>query len=190
MRSPALENRLCVLQRRPLVQPTPRAESLRQKGSAEEGGTLRSRICWIARPTLSPVSSFATDEARMMYVLMDLREEILKQWGQYYLNKLLAGDQDPLLDSWQAFESGFLANWFDPAALQVAERRINQLKKTALASDYATEFRVIVGELEWTDSALMAAFRRGLKPFQRSAASSLNILVDVPSPPLTYHHLP
>ncbi|QRV97857.1 Retrotransposon-derived protein PEG10 [Ceratobasidium sp. AG-Ba] len=73
-----------------------------------------------------------------------------------------------MLDSWQAFESEFLANWSDHAALQVAEQQINKLKQTALASNYATEFRVIAGELEWSNSALMAAFHCGLKPFVRS----------------------
>ncbi|QRW06297.1 Retrotransposon-derived protein PEG10 [Ceratobasidium sp. AG-Ba] len=106
------------------------------------------------------LSSFPTDNSRIMYVLMN---------GQYYLNGLpLAGDQDLLIDSWQAFEAGFLATCSDPAAPEVAECGINNLKQTASASDYATEFRVISGELEWSDSALMAAFRQGLKPYVRS----------------------
>jgi hypothetical protein len=42
------------------------------------------------------------------------------------------------------------------------------LKQTSSASDFATEFRIISSELEWDDAALMAAFRRGLKPFVRA----------------------
>ncbi|QRV92841.1 Retrotransposon-derived protein PEG10 [Ceratobasidium sp. AG-Ba] len=161
-----------------------------EKFSGKKGNAAKSFMLDCKTYFVANASSFPTDEARMMYVLMNLKEGIPKQWGQYYLNKLLAGDQDPLLDSWQAFESGFLANWSDPAALQVAERRINELKQTASASDYATEFRVIGGELEWSDSALMAAFRRGLKPFVRSkliehtigcTISSLDELINVAS---------
>ncbi|QRV73870.1 Retrotransposable element Tf2 protein [Ceratobasidium sp. AG-Ba] len=106
---------------------------------------------------------------------MDLKEGIPEQWGQYCLNKLLAGDWDPLIDSWQAFEPGFLAKWSDPAALQVAELQINDLKQTASGSDYATELRVIAGELEWSDSALMAAFCRGLEPYVRGKLIELTI---------------
>ncbi|QRV87181.1 Retrotransposon-derived protein PEG10 [Ceratobasidium sp. AG-Ba] len=139
-----------------------------EKLSGKKGNAAKSFMLDCKTDFVANASSFPTDEARIMYVLMNLKEGIPKQWGQYYLNKLLAGDQDPVLDSWQAFESGFLANWSYPAALQVAERRINELKQTASASDYATEFRVIAGELEWSDGALMATFRRGPKPFVRS----------------------
>ncbi|QRV99684.1 Retrotransposon-derived protein PEG10 [Ceratobasidium sp. AG-Ba] len=139
-----------------------------EKFSGKKGNAAKSFMLDCKTYFVANASSFPTDDARIMYVLMNLKEGIPKQWGQYYLKKLLAGDQDPVLDSWQAFESGFLTNWSDPAALQVAERRINKLKQTASASDYATELRVIAGELEWSDSALMAAFRRGLKPFVRS----------------------
>ncbi|QRW02842.1 Retrotransposon-derived protein PEG10 [Ceratobasidium sp. AG-Ba] len=63
----------------------------------------------------------------------------------------------------------------DPAALQVAELQINDLKQTASGSDYATELRVIAGELEWSDSALMSAFCRGLEPYVRSKLIELTI---------------
>ncbi|QRV88668.1 Retrotransposon-derived protein PEG10 [Ceratobasidium sp. AG-Ba] len=161
-----------------------------EKFSGKEGNAAKSFMLDCKTYFVANTSSFPTDEARMMYVLMNLKEGTPKQWGKYYLNKLLAGDQDPLLDSWQAFESGFLANWSDHAALQVAERRINELKQTASASDYATEFRVSAGELEWSDSALMAAFCRRLKPFVRSkliehtighTISSLDELINVAS---------
>ncbi|QRV88667.1 Retrotransposon-derived protein PEG10 [Ceratobasidium sp. AG-Ba] len=111
-----------------------------KKGNAAKSFKLDCKTYFVAN-----ASSFPTDDARIMYVLMNLKEGIPKQWGQHYLNKLLGGNQDPVLDSWQAFKSRFLAN-----------------------CDYATEFRVIAGELEWSDSALMAAFRCGLKPFVRS----------------------
>ncbi|QRV97849.1 Retrotransposon-derived protein PEG10 [Ceratobasidium sp. AG-Ba] len=136
-----------------------------EKFSGKKGNAAKSFMLNCKTYFVTSASSFPTDKARMMYVLMNLKEGIPKQWGQCYLNKLLAGNQDLLLDSWQVFESGFLANWSDPAALQVAERRVNELKQTPSASNYAMEFRVIAGELEWSDSALMAAFHRGLKPF-------------------------
>ena len=131
-----------------------------KKGNAAKAFLLDCKTYFIANP-----SSFPTDDSRIMYVLMNLKDGIPKQWGQHYLRKLLSGDPDTMLMDWEAFEAGFLANWSDPAALQVAERRIGELNQTGSASNYATEFRVIASKLDWSDSALMAAFRQGLKPF-------------------------
>ncbi|KAG8792593.1 hypothetical protein FRC12_005584 [Ceratobasidium sp. 428] len=86
----------------------------------------------------------------------------------HYLNKLIAGEPNSYLTNSDTFEAGFLANWSDPAAQQVAERQTNTLKQAGSASNYATEFRVIASELEWDNAALMAAFCQGLKPFVRS----------------------
>ncbi|QRV92843.1 Retrotransposable element Tf2 protein [Ceratobasidium sp. AG-Ba] len=98
-----------------------------EKFSGKKGNAAKSFMLDCKTYFVANASSFPTDDARIMYVLMNLKKGIPKQWGQYYLNKLLAGDQDLVLDSWQAFESGFLANWSDPAALQVAERRQDEL---------------------------------------------------------------
>jgi hypothetical protein len=51
---------------------------------------------------------------------MSLKDRIPKQWGQYYLKKLIDGDPDPLLVNWNTFEQGFLSNWTDTASVQVA----------------------------------------------------------------------
>jgi hypothetical protein len=62
----------------------------------------------------------------------------------------------------------FLCNWSNPAAAQVAERCLRDLKQSRAASDYATDFRIIASRLEWLDAALIAAFRQGLKAEVRS----------------------
>jgi hypothetical protein len=99
---------------------------------------------------------------------MNLKEGQPKKWGQIYLGKLLDGAYEPILESWDAFEAAFLRNWSDPAAAQVAERRLRDLKQSRAASNYATDFRIIASELEWSDAALIAAFRQGLKAEVRS----------------------
>ncbi|QRW19998.1 Retrotransposon-derived protein PEG10 [Rhizoctonia solani] len=86
-----------------------------------------------------------------------------KKWGQIYLEKLLNGDDKPTLESWDTFETAFLRNWSNPAAAQIAERRLRKLKQLKSASNYATEFRIIASKLEWSDPALIASFRQGLK---------------------------
>jgi hypothetical protein len=52
---------------------------------------------------------------------VSLKDGIQKQWGQYYLQKLIDGDPDPPLENWNTFEQGFWSNWTDPASVQVAE---------------------------------------------------------------------
>ncbi|CCO32589.1 Retrotransposable element Tf2 155 kDa protein type 1 [Rhizoctonia solani AG-1 IB] len=99
---------------------------------------------------------------------MNLKEGQPKKWGQIYLEKLLDGAHEPILESWDAFEAAFLCNWSDLAAAQVAERRLRDLKQSRAASDYATDFRIIASELEWSDTALIAAFHQGLKAEVRS----------------------
>ncbi|KAF8669628.1 hypothetical protein RHS04_08699 [Rhizoctonia solani] len=82
--------------------------------------------------------------------------------------KLLNGDDKPTLESWDTFETAFLRNWSNPAAAQIAERRLRKLKRQKSASKYATEFRIIASKLEWSDPALIASFRQGLKAEVRS----------------------
>ena len=103
-----------------------------KKGNAAKAFLLDCRTYFLANP-----SSFPSEDSRIMYVLSSMKEGIPKQWGQHYLNKLVQGDADPMLDSWNAFHDGFLANWFDPAALQVAERHLTALKQVGSASDFA-----------------------------------------------------
>ncbi|GAB1527232.1 hypothetical protein RhiTH_010407 [Rhizoctonia solani] len=85
-----------------------------------------------------------------------------------YLEKLLNGDDKPTLESWNTFEAAFLHNRSNPAAAQIAEQRLCKLKQLKSASDYATEFRIIASKLEWSDPALIASFRQGLKAEVRS----------------------
>jgi hypothetical protein len=94
---------------------------------------------------------------------MSLKDGIPKQWGQYYLKKLIDGNPDPLLENWNTFEQGFLSNWTDPASVQVAERRLHALNQSRSAQEYAMEFRVISSELELGENALMSELCQGLK---------------------------
>ncbi|GAB1526615.1 hypothetical protein RhiTH_009784 [Rhizoctonia solani] len=82
--------------------------------------------------------------------------------------KLLNGDDEPTLESWNTFEAAFLCNWSNPAAAQIAEQHLHKLKQLKSASNYATEFRIIASKLEWSDPTLIASFCQGLKAEVRS----------------------
>ncbi|GAB1525961.1 hypothetical protein RhiTH_009127 [Rhizoctonia solani] len=65
----------------------------------------------------------------------------------------------------------FLSNAFSfPSdhTAQIAEQCLRKLKQLKSASNYATEFRIIASKLEWSDPALIAFFRQGLKAEVRS----------------------
>jgi hypothetical protein len=98
---------------------------------------------------------------------MNLKEGQPKKWGLIYLEKLLNRVYEPFLESWDAFEAAFLCNWSNPAAAQVAEHCLRDLKQSRTASNYATNFRIIASKLEWLD-ALIAAFHYRLKAEFRS----------------------
>ncbi|CCO34441.1 Retrotransposon-derived protein PEG10 AltName: Full=Embryonal carcinoma differentiation-regulated protein [Rhizoctonia solani AG-1 IB] len=139
-----------------------------EKYDGKKGPAAKSFILDCKTYFFSNSSSFPLDHSRISFVLMNLKEGQPKKWGQMYLEKLLDGAHEPILESWDAFEAAFLCNWSDPAAAQVAERRLRDLKQSRAASNYATDFRIIASELEWSDTALIAAFRQALKAEVRS----------------------
>ncbi|GAB1518465.1 hypothetical protein RhiTH_001524 [Rhizoctonia solani] len=99
---------------------------------------------------------------------MNLKDGQPKKCGQIYLEKLLNGDDKPILESWNTFETALLRNRSNPAVAQIAEQRLHKLKQLKSASDYATEFRIIASKLEWLHPAPIASFRQGLKAEVRS----------------------
>ncbi|CCO31589.1 Retrotransposon-derived protein PEG10 AltName: Full=Embryonal carcinoma differentiation regulated protein [Rhizoctonia solani AG-1 IB] len=139
-----------------------------EKYDGKKGPAAKSFILDCKTYFFNNSASFPSDHSRVSVVLMNLKEGQPKKWAQIYLEKLLDGAHEPILESWDAFEAAFLRNWSDPAAAQVAEHRLRNLKQSTAASDYATDFRIIASELEWSDAALIAAFRQGLKAEVRS----------------------
>ncbi|GAB1525960.1 hypothetical protein RhiTH_009126 [Rhizoctonia solani] len=128
-----------------------------EKYNRKKGPAAKSFILDCKTYFLSNASSFPSDHNGQP-----------KKWGQIYLEKLLNGDDKPTLQSWNTFEAAFLRNWSNPAAAQIAEQRLRKLKQLKSASNYATEFRIIASKLEWSDPALIAFFRQGLKAEVRS----------------------
>ncbi|CCO37888.1 Transposon Ty3-I Gag-Pol polyprotein AltName: Full=Gag3-Pol3 [Rhizoctonia solani AG-1 IB] len=146
-----------------------------EKYDGKKGPTMKSFILDCKTYFFSNSFSFPLAHSRISFVLMNLKEGQPKKWGQIYLEKLLDGAHEPILESWDAFEAAFLRNWSNLAAAQVAERRLRDLKQSRAASDYATDFRIIANKLEWLDAALIAAFRQGLKAEVRSKLTEFTL---------------
>ncbi|CCO34025.1 Retrotransposable element Tf2 155 kDa protein type 2 [Rhizoctonia solani AG-1 IB] len=106
-----------------------------EKYEGKKGPAAKSFILNCKTYFFSNSSSFPSDHSRISFVLMNLKEGQPKNWD--------------------AFEAAFLCNWSDPAAAQVAERRLRDLKQSRAASDYATDFRIIASELAEVRSKLI-----------------------------------
>ncbi|KAF8694649.1 Retrotransposon gag protein, partial [Rhizoctonia solani] len=139
-----------------------------ERYNSKKGPAAKSFILDCKTYFLSNASSFPSDHSQISFLLMNLKDGQPKKWGQTYLEKLLNGDDKPTLESWNTFETAFLRNWSNPAAAQIAEQHLRKLKQLKSASNYATEFRIIASKLEWSDPALIASFRQGLKAEVRS----------------------
>ncbi|CEL57221.1 hypothetical protein RSOLAG1IB_08433 [Rhizoctonia solani AG-1 IB] len=139
-----------------------------EKYHSKKGPAAKSFILDCKTYFFSNSSSFPLDHSCISFILINLKEAQPKKWGQIYLEKLFDGAYEPILESWDAFEAAFLCNWSNPAAAQVAERCLCNLKQSRAASNYATDFRIIASKLEWLCTALIAAFHQGLKAEVRS----------------------
>jgi hypothetical protein len=96
---------------------------------------------------------------------LHLLKDDAANWAEPHLRKVLENKQGALTTI-PEFVDHFYNTFDDPDAERAAERRIQELNQEGVASkstvEYTTEFRNLVADLDWGDSALMAAFRRGL----------------------------
>jgi hypothetical protein len=109
-------------------------------------------------------AAFPNERAVLLYLLHLLKDDAAN-WAEPHLRKVL--EMKPgALATIQEFVEHFYNAFDDPDAERAAERRIQELNQETVASkstaEYTTEFRNLAADLDWGDSALMAAFRRGL----------------------------
>ncbi|KAJ1302393.1 hypothetical protein OPQ81_002711 [Rhizoctonia solani] len=130
-----------------------------KKGPAAKSFILDCNTYFLGKP-----SSFQTDHICISFVLMNLKKD---------------NQRKPIPVGWDSFEAAFLCNWSNPAALQIAERRLCELKQTKSATDYATEFRIIASDLEWSGAALVASFCQGLKKEVRRKLFELTLYQNI-----------
>jgi hypothetical protein len=109
-------------------------------------------------------AAFPNEQAVLLYLLHLLKDDAAN-WAEPHLQNILEMKQGALATI-QEFVEHFYNAFDNPDAEQAAERRIQELSQETVSSkstvEYTTEFRNLVADLDWGDSALMAAFRRGL----------------------------
>jgi hypothetical protein len=109
-------------------------------------------------------AAFPNEQSVLLYLLHLLKDDTAN-WAEPHLQKVL--DSTPgALTTIPEFVDQCYSAFDDPDAERAAERKIQELTQDGVASkstaEYTTEFRNLVADLDWGDSALMAAFRRGL----------------------------
>jgi hypothetical protein len=109
-------------------------------------------------------AAFPNEWAVLLYLLHLLKDDAAN-WAEPHLWKVLEMRQGALTTILE-FVKHFYNAFDNPNAERVAERKIQELNQEMVTSksmaEYTTEFRNLAADLEWGDSALMAAFRRGL----------------------------
>ncbi|KAG9079595.1 Retrotransposon-derived protein peg10 [Ceratobasidium sp. 370] len=103
-------------------------------------------------------------------------EGLPSRWANRYLEKIIEMEDDPALKNIAVFRDAFLSQWGDPVAKQNAEWKIRALYQKGSAADYATEFCMIMPDLEWDNQALKGQFWQGPKPEVRSKMIELTVL--------------
>jgi len=106
--------------------------------------------------SVSP-ARFPSDTAKTGFVASLLRGTAL-DWITPYLEK-----QDPMLSSWETFESKFTAMFDDPHRAKTAVAKLTQLRQGRRpVVAYAAEFRRVVMDADFDNNAQVYWFRAGL----------------------------
>jgi hypothetical protein len=97
--------------------------------------------------------------------MLHLLKDDAANWAQPHLQKVLNHKRGAIATV-DEFIDEFGAAFDDPDAGRAAERKILELNQestnTKSTAEYTTEFRNLMADLDWDDSALIASYRRGL----------------------------
>jgi hypothetical protein len=97
--------------------------------------------------------------------MLHLLKDNAANWAQPHLQKVL-NPRRGAISTVDEFIEEFGSAFDDPDAGRAAERKILELTQdsttTKSMAEYTTEFRNLMADLDWDDSALTASYRRGL----------------------------
>ncbi|KAF8748609.1 Retrotransposon gag protein [Rhizoctonia solani] len=82
-------------------------------------------------------------------------------WALPLIGAIIKGEGNPPTTI-QALTAKFKEAFADPDAKRAAARKIAALTQTTTTSEYVTEFRNLMAELDWNTEAYIAQFTRGL----------------------------
>lgn len=104
------------------------------------------------------------EDRKIATTLMNMGSGEGSLWAQPLLSKVASQEHHVFLKSWDNFKNAFLVQFSDPNKKEQSMRELSKLVQTKSAQHYASQFRILIQELGWNDTALIDKFKEGLKP--------------------------
>ncbi len=122
-------------------------------------------LCFFLEPR-----QFSTHQKRVLYSITFLRGAAF-DWANVFLRDFLdnmdrterRNETNEVMESWIKFKERLQQTFGDIDEERTAERRLQSLRQTGSAADYAAQFQRYGTQTEWDDAALTAQFYKGLK---------------------------
>ncbi|QRW26675.1 Retrotransposable element Tf2 protein [Rhizoctonia solani] len=103
---------------------------------------------------------FDEEEQMVVWILYHMTDKAA-DWALPIIGAIIKGEGNPPTTI-QALTGKFKEAFDDPDAKRAAARKIAALSQTTTTSEYVTEFRNLMAELDWNEEAYIAQFTRGL----------------------------
>ncbi|QRW20949.1 Retrotransposable element Tf2 protein [Rhizoctonia solani] len=103
---------------------------------------------------------FDKEEQMVVWILYHMTDKAA-DWALPIIGSIIKGEGNPPTTI-QALTAKFKEAFADPNAKRAAARKIAVLSQTTTTSEYVTEFRNLMAELDWNEEAYIAQFTRGL----------------------------
>ncbi|QRW20744.1 Retrotransposon-derived protein PEG10 [Rhizoctonia solani] len=103
---------------------------------------------------------FNEEEQMVVWILYHMTNKAA-DWALPIIGNIIKGEGNPPTTI-QALTGKFKEAFADPDAKRAAARKIAALTQTTTTSEYVTEFRNLMAELDWNTEAYIAQFTRGL----------------------------
>ncbi|QRW26524.1 Retrotransposon-derived protein PEG10 [Rhizoctonia solani] len=108
----------------------------------------------------SPPDQFDKEEQMVVWILYHMTDKAA-DWALPIIGAIIKGEGNPPTTI-QALTGKFKEAFANPDAKRAAARKIAALSQTTTTSEYVTEFRNLMAELDWNEEAYIAQFTRGL----------------------------
>ncbi|QRW23694.1 Retrotransposable element Tf2 protein [Rhizoctonia solani] len=103
---------------------------------------------------------FDEEEQMVVWILYHMTNKAA-DWALPIIGAIIKGEGNPPTTI-QALTGKFKEAFADPDAKRAAARKIAALSQTTTTSEYVTEFRNLMAELDWNEEAYIAQFTQGL----------------------------
>ncbi|KAF8750123.1 Retrotransposon gag protein [Rhizoctonia solani] len=112
------------------------------------------------KPTLQQWDQFNEEEQMVVWILYHMTDKAAN-WALPIIGTIIKGKGNPPTTI-PALMAKFKEAFANPDAKQAATRKIAALTQTTTTSEYITEFRNLIAELDWNKEAYIAQFTRSL----------------------------